>query len=929
MTAQPSRAPTRADIERRVVEILTKLVRELRGEGQPRIGLRDSLERDLGISSLERVELLIRLERECNVQLGDAAMTDAECAADLISAIATGGELHDKKQLDRINVTTAKTDSPTNSQTIVDALAWHAEHTPSQIHIYLREDDGHNTPLTYGWLWSEGRMIAGGLAARGLRRGDTVAIMLRTESAFFSTFMGTLIAGCIPVPLYPPFRAERIEEYVSRQINILKNAGARILIVFKEAERIASLLVHQVPTLDAVVKPDMLVSTPMSPMLTTPDDTALIQYTSGSTGLPKGVFLTHCNLLANIRAIVCRLNISTKDIGVSWLPLYHDMGLIGTWLCTFYVGAPLVLMSPLVFLARPIRWLQALSSHGGTMSAAPNFAYDFCTTRITDAELEGLDLSSVRLLLNGSEAVSPDTIERFVKRFAPYGLSQTAILPVYGLAECSVGLTAPVIGTQPKIDTVRRTILQESGKAAPAEPGDASALRFVSCGQALPGHEVIVVDQNGQRVSERRQGHIKFRGPSATSGYYHNTEATRGLISKDGWLNTGDLGYIADGNLFLTGRSKDVIIKGGRNLYPEETEAVTGAVPGVRTGCVAAFGVTDENRGTEQFVLVAETRLTNSDERMMIQRAVIAAVSEAVGVAPDRVVLASPGSVLKTSSGKIRRAATRDILLSGRLDQNPTSAVGQWLRLAATAAVAILTNWATRFGQFVYTAYVITVIMASGAVTLTLLFVGPRGHWIDRLVGCWTRFVVALACCPVEIVGREHIPKNGPVVFVANHASYLDPPLMMGVLQRPVRFATKGRLIDYPILSLVIRKAGHISIDKSNQSQRMEGVAEMRKLLAVSESLFIFPEGTFEAEPRLLPFRLGAFHIAVDNGCPIVPIAIRGTRRILPADTLLLRPGPITITFGRPLRTRSTEWKEIVRLRDEARTFIGSHCGES
>lgn len=925
-----SSTPSHTEVERRVLSVLKELVGELRGDDrEPRIRLQDSLEQDLGISSLERVELLIRLEQVCNIRLDDSVMIEASSAADLVSAIAEGQHTFQEQQTSHIADTITSTPAPTSARTIVEALVWHAERTPDRAHIYLREDDGNETQLTYGWLWAQAQAIAGGLCSRGVKRGDTVAMLLRTEADFFATFMGILIAGGIPVPLYPPARANRIEEYVIRQVNILKNAGAQILITFEEVERVASLLVNQVQDLHTVVKPETLISSKKSPVLTTGSDGALIQYTSGSTGLPKGVFLTHENLLANIRAIVTTLKIDSNDVGVSWLPLYHDMGLIGTWLGTFYVGAPVALMSPLAFLARPVRWLQSISSRGGTVSAAPNFAYDLCATRVTDEELEELDLSSARLLLNGSEAVSPTTIKRFIERFTPCGLPESAVFPVYGLAECSVGLSAPMVGSLPRFDAIRRNTFQETGEAIPTQTEDANTFRFVSCGKALPGHELIVVDDDGHPVEERHRGNIKFRGPSATSGYYRNPEATRKLIDVDGWLKTGDLGYIADGELFLTGRSKDVIIKGGRNLYPEEAELVTGQVSGVRTGCVAAFGISDNRRGTEQFVVVAETRLTSSEEQESVKRAIIRAVGNAVGVAPDQVVLTPPGTVPKTSSGKIRRSETRNALLSGQLGTRPASTATQWTKLLLWTAITRVKQWSTQLGKALYTCYVVGLMLVSSPLILPLLFMGPRGPWIDRVVGFWNRVLLLLTACPVTIVGREKVPTDKPVVFVANHASYLDPPLMMGVLPQTARFATKGKLADYPILGTAIRKGGHIPINKINQSQRIEGLTDIRQLLNQGESIFVFPEGTFELAPRLLPFRLGAFHAAVDAGCPVIPVAIRGTRNVFPALSRLLKPGRITVTFGAPLHAKNSDWSEIVRLRNEALSFISSNCGES
>ena len=926
--SHPSPASAGPGIEARVLDVVTELVTELRDGAPCAVARGDSLEADLGISSLERVELLIRLERAFGVRLGDAAMATAETPADLADAIAAAGDAPAERQPARRAATAPAGTSPAAAETIVEALAWHAERVPDRVHIHLREDGGGETPLTYDWLWRAAQAVAGGLAERGLGRGDKVAIMLRTEQRFFPTFIGTLMAGCVPVPLYPPFRLDRIEEYVHRQVAILRNAEARLLLTFDEVERVAALLVRQVPSLHSVATAENVDGEPRRPVAATADEPALIQYTSGSTGQPKGVLLSHGNLLANIRALVRRFDITSRDVGVSWLPLYHDMGLIGAWLGPLYFGAPLALMSPLAFLARPIRWLQALDAHRGTLSPAPNFAFDLCTTRIADEELDGLDLSSVRVLLNGSEPVSPTTLRRFIDRFAPCGLDPGAVYPVYGLAECSLGLSTPALGSAIRIDRVRRATFQASGHAEPAPGDDAGALQFVSCGRALPDHELAVIARDDHPAPERVEGRVRFRGPSTTRGYYRNPEATRDLVGPDGWLDSGDLGYIAEGDLFLTGRAKDLIIKAGRNFYPQEAEAVAGGVAGVRTGCVAAFGVTDPDRGTEQFVVLAETRVTGDNARADLSRAVSREVGLAMGVAPDRVVLAPPGSVAKTSSGKIRRGATRDAWLAGRIGRGRAGAAAQWLRLGAAWLRASLADCASRAARALFTGYVQAIVLGTAPIGWGLLLVVPRGGGADRIVGGWNRLVMRLAGCPLEIVGRERVPTDAPVVFVANHASFIDSPLMMSALPVAVRFAVKARLATYPLIGLAIRKGKHIPLGKRDQSERVENAETIRAPLDSGTSLFVFPEGTFQAAPRLLPFRLGAFRAAVDAGCPVVPVAIRGTRHIWPAGTCLLRRGRVTVTFGAPLRASGSAWSEIVRLRDEARAFISEHCGE-
>ena len=928
------RAPATAGIEERVLAVVAELVGELRGEAPPVVESGDLLEHDLGISSLERVELLVRLERVFGVPLGEAVLADAETPSHLAAAVAAADRSPaapgPARAPDRDrSPPRAGTGSPAGARTVVEALAWHLERGTDRTHIHLREDDGSETPLTHGWLWKEAERVAGGLAARRLGRGDSVAIMLRTERRFFPTFVGTLMAGCVPVPLYPPFRPDRIAEYASRQAAILENAGARLLVTFRDVERLAGLLTHRIDTLDAVVAADALPDESRSPRPGTADEPALIQYTSGSTGQPKGVLLSNGNLLANVRAIQQRLAVGPDDVAVSWLPLYHDMGLIGAWLGSLYFGIPLALMSPLAFLSRPVRWLRTLEAHRGTLSPAPNFAFDLCTTRIPAEELDGLDLSSVRVLLNGSEAVLPETIRRFVDRFEPYGLDPAALLPVYGLAECTVGLSTPPVGRTQRIDRVDRATFQSSGHAVPAPSGDAQALSFVSCGKALPDHELQVVDDRGAGAPERHEGRVRFRGPSAMRGYYRNLAATREIASGDGWLDTGDRGYIAEGELFLTGRSKDVIIKGGNNLYPHEAEGAAGAVPGVRAGCVAAFGAADPERGTERFVIVAETRLTDPVEQAALRRAVTGGVADALGVAPDLVVLAPPGSVSKTSSGKIRRGATREAWLAGRLGRPRGGAAGQWIRLGASTARAVALTWGSRAARLCFTAWVVALVLTTGVFAWALVVAGPGGRRIDRLVGRWARLLMVLGGCRVEVSGRERAPTGGPVVFVANHASYLDSPLLMSVLPGGARFAAKARLTRLPVLGLVIRRAGHIPLHKDDQTRRIEGAGDLRAPLARGEALCVFPEGTFDEVPRLLPFRLGAFHAAVEAGCPVVPVAIRGARRIFPAGTWLLRPGRIEVTFGVPLRPRGSEWSEIVRLRDEARSFIAEHCGES
>ena len=930
MAAQPAVAAV--EVERQVLDVITELVAELRGmPAGTTVSLHDSLERSLGIGSLERVELFLRLEQRFAVQLGETIMAEADTPADLVAAIAAAAPAAAERVGEPRTPLIPAPPAPTSARTLVEVLHWHAEIHPDRTHIVLREDDGVERPITYGGLWSEAAAVAAGLGEHGLGRGESVALMLRTERAFFPAFFGTLLAGGVPVPIYPPVRASRIEEFVQRQSAILRNADARVLITFAEIERVASLLRGQAPSVRVVTSVDRLArpASGISVPNLAPESPALIQYTSGSTGEPKGVLLSHANLLANIRAIGEALAIRPDDVTVSWLPLYHDMGLIGAWLGSLYFGVPAAILSPLAFLSRPARWLWTLHAHRGTLSPAPNFAYDLCARKVRDDEIQGLDLSRWRLALNGSEPVSPETIERFTTRFAPYGFRPEAMCPVYGLAESSVGLTASPVGRRPLVDLVAREPFERSRAVRPAAPAEQAPLRFVSCGRPLPGHELRIVDDRGGRVDERVEGCVEFQGPSVTHGYFRNPEATQAVLH-EGWMDSGDLGYWADGEIFITGRRKDLIIQGGRNLSPQEVEDVAGAVPGIRRGCVAAFGVPDPRIGTERLVIIAETREPSRARRDVLEAAVRDGVSTLVGTPPDVVVIADAGTVLKTSSGKVRRSATRDAYIRGELaGATRRSVAAQWMRM-------VLRDFGTRVwrlvragGGLAYTSYVAGLLVPGVPLLWVLLLLAPRGRPIGVILRHWCRAVIALSGCRLRVTGLEHIRSAGPAILTANHASYLDSVAVLAALPPGFRFVAKRQLTVYPIIGTTIRKAGYLTIDRTKISDRLSGAERIAAALRHGDSVFVFPEGTFVRAPGLLPFRPGAFKAAVDAGRPVVPIGIRGTRAILPADAILLRRGTIEIAIAAPIAPEGRDWDAMVQLRHRVREQIANQCGEA
>ena len=552
--------------------------------------------------------------------------------------------------------------------------------------------------------------------------------------------------SCLPalfaVPIYPPTRPSQIEEHVHRYASVLVNAAADALITIPEARSVAHLLCTRVPTLRHVWSAaELTQAEPVEPHPNpaSGDSIAMLQYTSGSTGSPKGVVLTHANLLANIRAIGKLINAKESDVFVSWLPLYHDMGLIGAWLSSLYFGCLLVIMPPTAFLARPARWLRAIQQYRGTLTASPNFAYELCARRLAEQDVSGLDLSSLRIAFNGAEPIDPDTLERFAKRFAPYGFRAEAMTPVYGLAEAAVGLTFPPLGRGPIVDSVNRADMTARGRATSAPANVPNALRFVSCGQPLPGYLVRIIDEAGSELPERVEGTLQFTGPSATSGYYHNPDATARLLSGE-WRDTGDRAYLTAGELYITGRVKDIVIRRGRHLYPEQIESAVGELNGVRKGCVVAFGTKDLRTATERLIVVAETHIVDSAMQSELKQHINERVVDCIGEPPEEVMLAPPHVVLKTSSGKLRRAATRAAYEDGSLGRAPVGPLLQMLRLRIEGALVRLRRALEAGVRLAYGLYawgVFCVVGVPAGLLIALQRDQPRAWRLTHRAASW------------------------------------------------------------------------------------------------------------------------------------------------------------------------------------------------
>jgi fatty-acyl-CoA synthase len=519
--------------------------------------------------------------------------------------------------------------------------------------------------------------FGGALQALGLRKGDRVALILPSNDDFVLCFLGAIRAGIVPVPIYPPMALGHLQAYFDNTRYIVAKSGARALVTTAKIKRLLGTVQAACPALEQVVAIEGIREStePLKAERIGSSDVALLQFTSGSTSRPKGVTLTHANLAANVRCImVDGLRVSSEDVGVSWLPLYHDMGLIGFVLAPLYYRVPVVHLPALLFLKRPVSWFQAVSRHGGTTAYAPNFAYALCVKRIKAAELEGLNLSRWRIAGCGAEPIRPETLEAFASAFAPIGFRREALLPSYGMAEATLAVAFSGLGEGVTTIGVDGPKLWETGQANLVAEDAESAVRLVSCGREFPEHKIRIFepdDTSSERpLPERTVGEIRVLGPSVMGGYWEDAERTRESFAGP-FLRTGDLGFLDDGRLFICGRSKEVIIVNGRNYYPQDMEWEASKVSGVRKGNVVAFGARDPSgleRDRERVVLAFEVQ---EPERLAQSSGLVGevrrAVQEGMGLTLDDVVALPAGALPKTSSGKLQRARTRDLYETGEL----------------------------------------------------------------------------------------------------------------------------------------------------------------------------------------------------------------------------------------------------------------------
>jgi fatty-acyl-CoA synthase len=558
--------------------------------------------------------------------------------------------------------------------TLVDSVVERAGRDPDFVWMVVIDRDGRREEITAGRLLDASSRAAASLDAAGVGPGDLVVLGLdHTPSLLFAMFGAFLRGAAVTLFPYPPLRAD-LDAYRARLQAFVENARARAVVTFDAVATAPNPLA--VGDCAVLAEGSLASASPLAAVrhaMPRGEDVAIVQYTSGTTGLAKGVVITHSAFLLNAAALAEHFAFTSDDVVVSWMPLFHDLGIVGGVVLPVAYGARTVLLAPLKWARNPGSYYGLVHEFRGTMTFMTNSALHHSVSYVRDRELAGLDLGSIRTVIVGAEVVRADTLQLFVDRFGPYGFRDSALTDGYGMAENTLAATMTPVGRRPAVDWVVAEDLYEASRATPGDLGRAGVVGVVSCGVPLRGMKVSIVDASGDGLAERMVGQVLISSPTLFSGYRGRPDLTRAVL-RDGWYATGDLGYITDGQLYVCGRADDLIIVDGKNVYPQDVEACATRVDGLRTGRAVAFGVYDEKGGSERLVLVCELmRPCDEEAKSEIERAVRATVVGETGVAVGEVFLARKGWIIRTPNGKLPRAANRAKYLATSSGEGETS----------------------------------------------------------------------------------------------------------------------------------------------------------------------------------------------------------------------------------------------------------------
>lgn len=553
--------------------------------------------------------------------------------------------------------------------TLIEAVEYAAKGLRG-INFYNAKGD-HKRSLSYKDMRDQAEAIGRRLVALGFKKGDRIAVIAETSPEFVAFFCGCTYASVLPVPLPLPTSFGGKEGYVAQLNMQLKSCLANGIM----APSFMDKMVEEASTdVDLRFAADfdtyMALDDTADVRLPAPEDIAYLQYSSGSTRFPHGVSVTHASLMNNTNGMgEFGVKLSEDDRCVSWLPFYHDMGLVGTLLTTITCQVSVDFIPTEEFARRPLSWLRVISQNKGTITYSPTFGFDICTRRaaLRASAFEGLDLSTVRVAGVGAEMIRPDVLQEFVDTFGPVGFSDKAFLPSYGMAECTLGVSFGEVGKGFHIDRVEesRLIGGRHVLVAAGDKDDGRMRDVVNCGKPLPGYEIEIRDEDDTALPEPGVGKVFLRGPSVMKEYFNDPETTREVLSEDGWLDTGDMGYMKNGSIYIVGRAKDLIIVNGRNHWPQDIEWAAEQMDGIKVGDIAAISVPGEN-AEEVPMILAQCRLSDTAERTKLADDLRRHVQKETGI-NCIIELVGPRALPRTSSGKLSRSKARQHYLSGRL----------------------------------------------------------------------------------------------------------------------------------------------------------------------------------------------------------------------------------------------------------------------
>jgi acyl-CoA synthetase (AMP-forming)/AMP-acid ligase II len=552
--------------------------------------------------------------------------------------------------------------------TFSDLLRGHYELTPNKICVTMLHAGQPDRPVSYLDLVHGAAGYVKTYQQNGVQPGDVILLILQHGVDLLYAYFGAVLHGAIPSIM--PFLTEKLlpERYRADLAGLIFVSQPTAIVTYPDFEpEVRAAIkpgedsVKSIIVSDQVIGPCPVQFSSLGGLRRKPEDIALLQHSSGTTGLQKGVALSHQAVNNQLDNYAKAIHLTNTDVFVSWLPLYHDMGLIACWLMPILKGCPLVLMSPFDWIRAPYRLLQTVSKHKGTLSWLPNFAYNFCTKKVRDRDLEGVDLSTWRAISNCSEPMRWESHKAFYERFQPMGLRFESLCTCYAMAENAFAVTQGGIDSPVVYEDIERETIQSKNVAQVAQPGQI-AVRMMSTGKVIQNTSVRIINTKGLTLPDRHVGEVAIHSDCMLTGYYHREDTTQKAFLGD-WYLTGDFGYLVEGELFITGRKKDLIIIGGKNIYPQDLELLAYGVPGVHPGRASAFGVFNEDTGTEDVVLVAEVDVEDSEKRFEIAEAIRTSVTRGSAVALRYVHLVQHPWLIKTSSGKTARSANRDKFL--------------------------------------------------------------------------------------------------------------------------------------------------------------------------------------------------------------------------------------------------------------------------